>query len=89
HCEIRNWGLTALNVRSNHVHAIVYAPTATPKQVMEQLKAWTTRRLREAGLLGSDQQVWTEGGSKRALYTEQALSNAIRYVFEEQGPDLP
>jgi REP element-mobilizing transposase RayT len=88
HCRFRRWGLTAINVRSNHVHVIVYAPTASPTQVMDQFKAWSTRRLREAGLLGHDQQAWTEGGSKRTLYTEQALNDATRYVLEGQGPDL-
>src|SRR4051794_14531911 len=30
HCEIRNWSLHALNVRTNHVHAVVTASGYLP-----------------------------------------------------------
>ena len=46
HCEIRSWELRALNVRTNHVHVVVSA-NATAETVMEQLKAWCTRKLKE------------------------------------------
>jgi hypothetical protein len=46
HCEMRNWALHALNVRTNHVHMVVTAPVI-PEKVMSQLKAWCSRRLNE------------------------------------------
>ena len=49
-CAHRGWTLHALNVRTNHVHLVVTADSA-PEQVMTTLKAWSTRRLREAGLV--------------------------------------
>jgi hypothetical protein len=47
HCRIRAWTLHAVNVRSNHVHVVVSA-TIHPDQVMQQFKAWCSRRLNEA-----------------------------------------
>ena len=44
----RGWHLHALNVRSNHVHAVVWADEP-PLQVIQSMKAWVTRRLAEAG----------------------------------------
>ena len=42
----RGWSLHGLNVRTNHVHLVVTADRA-PEIVMEQLKAWCSRRLSE------------------------------------------
>ncbi len=85
--EHRSWDLLAMNVRTNHVHTVVKANTS-PEQVMNAFKAWSTRRLREDGLVDEGQRVWTRHGSTRYLYTRQAMEDAIRYVVEGQGQDL-
>lgn len=87
-CEHRGWELIRLNVRTNHVHLVVWTRDPASK-VMKDIKAWCTRRLREAGCVEAEQEVWTEGGSMRKLFTEEALRNAIEYVVNGQGPDLP
>lgn len=87
HCEFRRWGLHAVNVRTNHVHLVVTADLE-PKPVMEQFKAWCTRRLREAGLAGPQQSVWTEGGSKRYVWTREQLARVVEYVTQGQGDKL-
>jgi hypothetical protein len=46
-CQIRGWLLHAVNCRSNHLHVVVTA-NRHPKIVRNQLKAWCTRRLKEA-----------------------------------------
>ena len=46
HCEIRKWQLHAVNCRTNHVHAVITADRH-PDDIMDQLKAWCTRRLKE------------------------------------------
>src|SRR5262245_32581529 len=46
HCAIRRWVLHALNARTNHVHVVVTADIP-PEAVMNQLKAWCSRRLTE------------------------------------------
>lgn len=79
HCGIRRSSLRAENVRTNHVHVVV-SVDVEPDAAMSQLKAWTTRGLREQGLYGPKQDVWTEGGSTRYLWTEESVGRACRYV---------
>lgn len=86
-CAHRGWNLMALNVRTNHVHAVVTANTAK-ERVLADLKAWATRSLRAAGVAPHDTPVWSHHGSTRALLTEAAVEAAIQYVLFEQGPDL-
>jgi REP element-mobilizing transposase RayT len=88
HCAHAGWHLIALNVRTNHVHCVLAATDHTPEVIMGQLKAWATRRLREAGLRGEDERVWTREGSTRHLFDEKALASAIAYVVDGQGKDL-
>ena len=89
HCEIRGWSLHALNVRTNHVHAVVTAIDYAPDSVVEQFKAWCTRKLKELASTGSHQEFqrthwWTEGASKRCLNNESDLASAVEYVTEAQ-----
>ena len=94
HCQHRGWHLHAVKCRTQHAHVVVTAPDRKPKDVLDQFKAWCTRRLKElaiakAGGYANDVRVrwWTEGGSKRRLYGETSLAAAIRYVVEGQdGP---
>lgn len=55
---------------------------------MEQFKAWATRRLREAGLLGKEAPAWAEHGSTRYVWTDEDLFEAVDYVMNRQGGDL-
>ncbi len=86
--EHRGWGLLALHVRSNHVHALVVASDAEPEKVMNDFKAYATRRLRDASLVSSDQKVWTRHGSTRYLWDQSAVQAAKRYVLDQQGGPL-
>ena len=86
HCDIRDWTLHALNVLTNHVHLVVTADDS-PETVMSQLKAWCSRRLKEAEPCA--RQVargkwWTEHGSTKWINDESYLQNAIHYVLEGQ-----
>ncbi|MFQ5425415.1 MAG: transposase [Phycisphaerae bacterium] len=80
HCRRRGWDILALNVRTNHVHVVVRTADVTPDRMMGQLKAWTTRRLREAGCVSANGRVWTHHGSTRYLWNEQGVDTAIDYV---------
>ena len=91
HCRIRKWTLHAMNARSNHVHVVVTADL-DPEEVMEQLKAWCSRRLSDAAGLTepvaakAGRRHWfTEGGDKEIIENETYLENAIRYVIDGQG----
>ena len=77
----RGWELHALNVRGNHCHMVVTAPIH-PDIVMEQFKAWTSRRLSEQ--LGRKRKWWTRHGSTKWINDEVYFENAIRYVNEGQ-----
>lgn len=84
HAALRGWRLAALNVRTNHVHAVVLGVDADPSQLVREFKTWGTRRLREAGLVDADRRVWTAHGSTRYLYETGSVEGAVRYVAEGQ-----
>ena len=77
----RMWTLHALNVRTNHIH-IVLTAARDPETVMEQLKAWCSRRLNEH--VGRKQKWWTEHGSTKWINDDTYFANAVRYVTEGQ-----
>ena len=95
HFRVRGWQLHAVNVRTNHVHVVVSAAARDPDEVMNQFKAWCTRKLKEhersRGTPATDIRMhwWTERGSRRWLNDETSLSAAIDYVVEGQGATLP
>jgi REP element-mobilizing transposase RayT len=86
-CTYRGWTLHALNVRTNHVHVVVSAGSA-PEQVMTSLKAWSTRRLREAGLVAKEIKPWSRHGSTRYLWWDDQIEAACSYVLDGQGGHL-
>jgi REP element-mobilizing transposase RayT len=86
-CSILRWDLWAVNVRTNHVHAVVTAP-CSPSRVLNALKANSTGAMRTAGCWQSDKTPWVRGGSKRYLWNERSLSNAISYVLYDQGEPM-
>jgi REP element-mobilizing transposase RayT len=87
-CEIRNWPLLALNVRTNHVHVVLSA-NRTSKLVLVALKANATRQLRQDGLRTHSFSPWARKGSRRNLWNERSVARAIEYVLYGQGDDLP
>jgi REP element-mobilizing transposase RayT len=84
HAAIRTWQMLGLNVRSNHVHAVVGAAAHAPEEIVAQLKSWATRRLREAGAVGPERPVWTGGASTRWLWDAESLARASNYVINDQ-----
>jgi REP element-mobilizing transposase RayT len=86
-CARRWWSISALHVRTNHVHLVVSADKM-PERVLGDLKAWSTRRLREAALISPDSLVWSHHGSTRYLWDEPSAVAAIDYVVNQQGNPL-
>jgi len=82
-CAVRGWHLSAVNVLAQHAHTVVGAD-APPETVLSTLKAWATRRLREAGLFDRETTVWSGHGSTRWLWTEEQVARACEYVLNEQ-----
>jgi REP element-mobilizing transposase RayT len=95
HCRIRGWRLHAVSARTQHIHVVVTAPGRHPDDVMDQFKAWCTRRLkeRERRRPSGDNQLrqnwWTQRGSKRWLNDSESLAEAVHYVAEGQGEPTP
>jgi REP element-mobilizing transposase RayT len=87
-CTKRNWRLWASSVRTNHVHTVVTAQCRS-LTVLNALKAHATRTMRESGCWSSDRTPWAYRGSRKKLWTERDLIDAIVYVEYEQGEPLP
>ncbi|HQU91082.1 MAG TPA: transposase [Pyrinomonadaceae bacterium] len=88
-CEKRGWILLAINVRTNHIHAVVRIGPKKPKDALIALKANATRQLREDGLWDLEHSPWADKGSKRNLWNQKSIAAACHYVINEQGDDLP
>ena len=80
-CAVKMWELHALNVRTNHVHAVVTIDVP-PDRAMVTLKAWSTRELR---VLGAEGPIWARHGSTRHLPNRSARDAAVLYTLEGQG----
>ncbi|MBZ0135516.1 MAG: transposase [Planctomycetes bacterium] len=87
YCNFKSWGLHAINVRTNHVHLVVEAAEPASK-MLNAIKARATRILREEKAFPPDQPIWTERGNKGRIRSERSLKRAIKYVLEDQGPDI-
>jgi len=86
-CGRRAFTLHAVNVRTNHVHVVV-GVQAKPERIADALKAHSTRRLREEGLIDGADRIWSRGRSRRYLWKPQHVEAAIDYVLYCQS-DLP
>jgi len=86
-CGHRHYSLLAMNVRSNHFHVVVSAKTK-PEPIADALKSYSTRKLRELGLIGETVRPWARGRSRRYLWKPKHVTRAIDYVLNGQG-DIP
>jgi REP element-mobilizing transposase RayT len=86
-CTKRGWRLWAVNVRTNHAHSVVSA-NKKPEAILSALKANATRTMREAGVWTSELSPWEFRGSKKRLWDDEQLNNAIAYVESGQGEPL-
>ena len=83
-CQRRGYGLGAVNVRTNHVHAVISA-ARKPERISDALKSHATKLLREAGLIGRETRVWSHGWSRRYLWKPRHVQAAIEYTLYGQG----
>ncbi|CAN5484652.1 transposase [soil metagenome] len=86
-CAYRSYGLRAVNVRTNHAHAVVSAATG-PNKIVNDLKAYSTRKLRSEGEVDGESKVWSRGASSRYLWKPKFVAAAVEYVLYSQG-DVP
>src|SRR2546425_1621599 len=57
-CTIRRWQLWTVNVRTNHVHAVVSANKKS-EAILSAMKANATRAMKEAGIWTSAPSPWS------------------------------
>ena len=88
-CEKRGWRLFAFNVRTNHAHTVAAIGWKKPSIALNAFKANSTRIMREAGCWQLDRSPWADKGSERWLWTEKHIYDAVNYVLNGQGGDLP
>lgn len=88
-CTIRRWGLMASNVRTNHLHEVISAPSTPAGMVMNAIKANATRKMRENGCWLSARSPWVDKGSTRYLWNQESVTRACNYVLYAQGEELP
>lgn len=86
-CTHRRWSLLAAHVRTNHLHVVVHALEA-PERVMNDLKAYASRRLNDQGIDTPQRKRWTRHGSTRYLWQPEHVEAAIQYVVHEQGEPM-
>ena len=87
-CLIRGYALYAINVRTEHAH-IVTGNSGKPERMMDSFKAYSTKALRNAGLIGEGFKPWSRHGSTRYLWTDEHIAKAVDYVVNGQGGELP
>lgn len=85
-CRHRSYSLLAVNVRTNHVHAVVSA-ARRPEPILDAFKAYATRKLRRLGLISETTKLWVRHGSTRYLWKERHVEKAMNYVLYAQGDD--
>jgi REP element-mobilizing transposase RayT len=83
----RGWPVHAAHVRPTHIH-IVLTADASPERVLNDLKAYASRRLNEGGFDTKDRKRWTRHGSRRYLWTQESVDAAVDYVLHRQGEPL-
>jgi REP element-mobilizing transposase RayT len=82
-CVDRGWELYEHAVNEEHVHAMLNAEDP-PERVLVAMKAWATRRLREAGISPDGARVWSAHGSTEYLWTELSVERVRRYIARQR-----
>jgi len=83
-CVYREWVLLAAHVRTNHVHLVIHALTS-PENILNAIKAYSSRALNCSGIEVSGIRRWTRHGSTRYLWKAEEVETTIQYVVHEQG----
>jgi len=79
--------LWTVSVRTNHIHTVISA-NKKPEAILSALKANATRTMRESGVWKSELSPWSFGGSKKYLWDDKGLADAIAYVDGAQGQPI-
>jgi REP element-mobilizing transposase RayT len=87
-CEKRGWELLAINICTNHGHVVINIFGGYVDQALIAIKARSTHQMRQDQLWIHGHSPWADKGSKRRLWNENSIWEAVNYVLNEQGDDL-
>ena len=87
-CAFKEYGLKALQARTNHVHVVV-AAASNPEPMATAFKSYATRKLRTEGAVEPERKIWSRGESTRYLWKQEFVERAVEYVVYGQGDELP
>jgi len=83
-CQFKSWELIAAHVRSNHIHLLVRA-NAKPNNIMNTLKAYASRKLKQHCVGYKRTKFWARHGSTRYIWRIEYISGALNYLVYQQG----
>jgi REP element-mobilizing transposase RayT len=86
-CTHRGYRIRAINIRTNHAHSVVSAPSH-PEPILDAFKSYSTRAMREAGLLSATVKPWARHGSTIYLWKERDVEKAVEYVLLGQDHEF-
>lgn len=78
-CRYRDYHLIVRNIRTNHTHSVIRA-LVKPEKIVNDLKAYSTRKLRQVLGISADVKVWARGASTRYLWKSHHVDAAVDYV---------
>jgi len=59
-----------------------------PEKVLNDFKAYATRRLRYEKLASLEERIWSKHGSTRYVWKEEQLNEVVDYVVCRQGTEM-
>jgi REP element-mobilizing transposase RayT len=80
-CRTQGWGLPALNVQPDHVHALLDVQDVPASHAMRVLKTFATRRLRE--VCPDRRRWWTKGGKVEPVGDQRHMEAVKRYIAHQ------
>ena len=87
-CDFRGYELHAVNIRTNHLHAVI-SGQVQPEKIVNDFKSYATRNLRSANLIDKSRTVWARGKSGKYLWKRRHVEIAVDYVLFGQGDEIP
>ena len=86
-CTHRDWVLLAAHIQPKHAHIVVQAATI-PEKIMNDFKAYASRKLNQMAIDAPNRIRWARHGSTRYLWKQEDIEAAVHYVVYEQGEPM-
>jgi len=82
----KGWEIDALNVRTEHVHIVIFTPTGdSTTEIVRKLKRSATSALQRASRRPIGLRVWTKRFVETTIWNVGFWRQKVRYTLDEQG----